>query len=125
MIDTLMLTNSSKLKTDEAVMKRYALMILFSGATICSMEKDYKDSTLLNCLITIYQMDKIQEQFRTASPELDAFKRLVIKQAGHLTQELSKDRLIKVLQKVQLYVAQPTRNPQVTNLDVSHKVKTD
>jgi uncharacterized protein YehS (DUF1456 family) len=106
-------------------MKRYALMILLFGAELCSMEKDHKDTNLLNCLITIYRMDKIEEQLSTASPEIDAFKHIVLKQAGKLTQELSKDRLISILEKAQLYVSQPLSNSYGTKLVLRNKVKID
>lgn len=92
--------------------KIYLLLMMLMCTKIYVMEKNQKDvmgkdKKLLNCIVTIYQINKLLEHTNKdlaktgfssyTSQEINTVKQNMIHQASQLTEQLSKESLINVL----------------------------
>ncbi|MFZ5954493.1 MAG: hypothetical protein ACOYT8_05345 [Candidatus Dependentiae bacterium] len=90
--------------------KIYLLLIMLIRTNIYVMDKNQKDvlgkdKELLNCIVTIYQINKLLEHTNKdlasyssyTSQEINTVKQNMINQASQLTEQLSKESLINVL----------------------------
>lgn len=86
------------------------------------MENTQKKSNLLESLVAIYHIDKIQKLACSLPSELYEYKQIMIQQAYHLTQDLSKDQLTGVLSAAKSLIYAPVTQRKQT---VLQKIKID
>lgn len=105
--------------------KIYAVSLLLIAVNAHAMENTQKKSNLLESLVAIYHIDKIQKLACSLPSELYEYKQIMIQQAYHLTQDLSKDQLTGVLSAAKSLLCAPVVNGTQKKPTGHQKIKID